>query len=86
MSEIWTHGTWTVTPGPASDFVRAWEERGDWGQGVSGGPGDIARIRDAERPNVFITFGLGPDRDTAARWRASDEFQTRLVTMRETLE
>ena len=74
-SEVWTHRTWTVTPGPESDFVRAWEELGDWGQGVSGGPGTL--LRDTERPNVFIRFGPCPDRDTAARWRASDEFQTR---------
>lgn len=30
MNEVWTHGTWTVTPGRESDFVRAWEELGDW--------------------------------------------------------
>lgn len=30
VSEVWTHGTWTVTPGRESDFVRAWEELGEW--------------------------------------------------------
>lgn len=85
MSEVWTHGTWTVTPGRESDFVRAWEELGDWT--VTAFPGAQGTLlRDVERTNVFISFGPWPDRDTAVRWRASDEFQTRLATIRETLE
>ena len=30
MSEVWTHGTWTVIAGRESDFVRLWEQLGDW--------------------------------------------------------
>lgn len=85
MGEIWTHGTWTVTPGREGDFVRAWEELGNWT--VTAFPGAHGTLlRDTERPNVFISFGPWPDRETAARWRASDEFQERLAAIRETLE
>lgn len=30
MGEVWTHGTWTVTAGRESDFVRRWEQLGEW--------------------------------------------------------
>jgi heme-degrading monooxygenase HmoA len=85
VTEVWTHGTWTVTPGRESDFVRAWEELGDWTvRAFPGAHGTL--LRDTERPNVFISFGPWPDRDTAARWRASADFQTHLAAIRETLE
>ena len=85
MNEVWTHGTWTVTPGRESDFVRAWKELGDWT--VREFPGSHGTLlRDTERPNVFISFGPWRDKDTAARWRASDDFQVHLATIRATLE
>ena len=85
MSEVWTHAAWTVTPGRESDFVRLWEELGNWTvKAFPGARGTL--LRDTERPNVFISFGPGPDRETAARWRASAEFQKHVAAMRETLE
>ncbi len=85
MGEVWTHGTWTVTPGRESDFVRAWEALGDWT--VSAFPAARGTLaRDLERPNVFLSFGPWPDRETAARWRGSEEFQIHLAAIRETLE
>lgn len=85
VHEIWTHGTWTVTPGRESDFVRAWGELGDWTvRTFPGAHGTL--LRDTERPNVFISFGPWPDKETVARWRASDDFQKHLAAIRETLE
>ncbi len=85
MSEVWTHGTWTVTPGRESDFVRAWTGLGDWTvKEFPGAHGTL--LRDTERRNVFISFGPWPDRDTATRWRASGDFQTHLAAIQETLE
>ena len=85
MSEVWTHGTWTVRAGRESDFVRLWEQLGDWTvKAFPGARGTL--LRDMERPNVFISFGPWPDRETAARWRASEEFQRHVAAIRETLE
>lgn len=85
VQEVWTHGTWTVTPGREGDFVRAWEELGDWTlRTFPGAHGTL--LRDSERPNVFISFGPWPDKETVARWRASDDFQKHLAAIRETLE
>ncbi len=85
MSEVWTHGTWTVTPGRESDFVRLWEQLADWT--VTAFPGARGTLlRDTERPNVFVSFGPWPDRETAVRWRASPEFQKHVAAIRETLE
>ena len=85
MSEVWTHGTWTVVAGRESDFVRLWEQLGDWTvKAFPGARGTL--LRDTERPNVFISFGPWPNRDTAVRWRASPEFQKNLAAIRETLE
>jgi len=80
----WTHGTWTVTSGRETDFAQASERPAEWT--VSAFPGARATLlRDAERPNVFISFGPWPDSETVARWRASPEFQEHLDTIRETL-
>ena len=85
MSEVWTHGTWTVTAGRESDFVSLWEQLGDWTvKAFPGARGTL--LRDTERPNVFISFGPWPDRETAARWRASEEFQEHVAAIKETLE
>ena len=85
MSEVWTHGTWTVTPGRENDFVRRWEQLGDWT--VAAFPGARGTLlRDTERPNVFISFGRWPNRETAGRWRASAEFQGHVTAIGETLE
>ena len=43
-------------------------------------------LREAERPNVFISFGPWPDRETTVRWRASEEFQRHVAAIGETLE
>ena len=72
-------------PGREGDFVRAWEELGDWTvRAFPGANGTL--LRDSERPNVFISFGPWPDKETAARWRESDDFQNHLAAIRETLE
>lgn len=85
VNEIWTHAIWTVSPGREGEFVRAWEELGNWT--VSAFPGAHGTLlRDTERPNVFISFGPWPDKEAAARWRASDGFQEHLAAIRETLE
>ena len=85
MGAIWTHGTWTVQPGREPEFVRAWEALGDWT--VAAFPGAVGTLlRDTERPNVFISFGPWPDRDTVARWRGSDGFRTHLAAIQDTLE
>jgi heme-degrading monooxygenase HmoA len=74
-----------VTPGRESDFVQAWKELGDWTlRAFPGAHGTL--LRDSERPNVFISFGPWPDKETVARWRASSGFQDHLAVIRETLE
>jgi antibiotic biosynthesis monooxygenase (ABM) superfamily enzyme len=85
MHEVWTHGTWTVTPGREADFVRAWEDLGEWT--VTAFPGAHGTLlRDSQRPNVFISFGPWPDSETATRWRSSEEFRGHLDRIMETLQ
>ena len=85
MSGVWTHATWTVTPGREQEFVRAWKALGDWTvEAFPGARGTL--LRDTERANVFISFGPWPDRDTAARWRGADDFRRHLAAITETLE
>ena len=43
-------------------------------------------LRRTEWPNVFISYGPWPDRDTVARWRSSDDFKSHLLAISETLE
>lgn len=72
-------------PDARADFARLWEQLGDWT--VTAFPGARGTLlRDTARPNVFISFGPWTDRETAARWRASPEFQKRVAAITETLE
>ncbi len=74
-----------MTPGRENDFVRAWEALGDWTvKAFPGAHGTL--LRDTERPNVFISYGPWPDRDTVARWRSSNDFKSHLAAISETLE
>ncbi|MDP1818874.1 MAG: hypothetical protein Q8K58_03165 [Acidimicrobiales bacterium] len=83
--QVWTLATWTVRPGLESDFIAAWEALGDWTvQAFPDAHGTL--VRDARQPNVFISFGPWPDRDTAERWRSSPGFRERLSVIEETLE
>lgn len=85
MSEVWTHGTWTVVPGREDDFIAAWTHMADWTVGAyPGARGTL--LRDTERPHVFISFGPWPDQETAARWRGSATFQEHLGAIHETLQ
>ena len=85
MSEVWTHGKWTVTPGRERDFVSLWEELGDWTvKAFPRARGTL--LRDTERPNVFLSFGPWPDSETAAAGEAQRSSREHTAAIRETLE
>jgi quinol monooxygenase YgiN len=55
MTDVWTHGRWTVKPGNEDEFVRMLGELSSVAQkelGVS--PPTL--LRDRDYPNVFLTF------------------------------
>ena len=55
MSEVYSHGTWTVKDGEGDQFVEAWTTFADW---LSDQPGSgTARLtRDLENPNKYLSF------------------------------
>ena len=82
---VYTHGTWTVTPGREDEFVRRWLELGDWTtENFPDARGTL--LRDAEQSNRFVSFGPWPSAEHAERWRASPGFREHVDRIMETLE
>lgn len=85
MDEVWTHGTWRVTPGSEDEFVAAWEALADWTLTVfPDARGTL--LRSTEEPNVFVSFGPWADADQAARWRSAPGFGERMAVIQPLLE
>lgn len=86
MEEIWTYGTWTVTPGREDEFTAAWQDLADWNAREFLPGAAAVLLRDDDQPNVFVSFGGWPDTETIDRWRASAGMQTRVRAMMPMLE
>jgi hypothetical protein len=71
MADIWTHGGWTVRPGPEGDFVRGWRSparRASAGLEVASRP---TLLGDRDRPNVFVSLGPRSSTEDVRRFRKS---------------
>ena len=80
MTQIWTHGVWTVKPGHEEDFVAAWQAMARDALREfqpSAGP---HLLQDQERPNVFRSFAAWDDPEQVDRFR--DFVQPRLQRIR----
>ena len=86
MSELFTHGRWTVTPGKEEEFVAAWNDLAEWTGANIPGAGWAKLLRDRERPNVFLSFGPWDSLSTIQEWRSSEGFTQRIGSMRGMLE
>jgi heme-degrading monooxygenase HmoA len=84
MTQIWTHGAWTVKPGHEEDFVAAWQHMAR----------DVLRefqplagprlLQDQDRSNVFRSFAAWDDPEEVDRFR--DFVQLRLQGIRRLTE
>jgi quinol monooxygenase YgiN len=81
MTEVWTHGTWTVEPGREDAFIEAWSSvaRGSIGRFGTSPP---TLLRDREHPNVFVTFGPFASMSDVDAFRASELLHEGLATIR----
>ena len=82
MTNVWTHGVWTVKRGREDEFVSAWFELAPVGKAL--GSGEPTLLRDRERPNVFRSFGPWPDLETIERFRG--QIRPRIGEMNKLLE
>lgn len=73
-----TTGTWHVTAGRETDFVRAWTEFARWAGTHPGA--DILRLgRDVADPSRFVSHGVWADASSAHGWKGSPEFRERMA-------
>lgn len=86
MARIWTHGVWTVNPGNEQAFVDRWRELAEWTMATFDESAGATLLRDAERENVFYSFGSWPDMATVQRWRETDGFTHRIADIRPLLQ
>ncbi len=71
MTNVWTHGVWTVRSGREDEFVDAWRKLRDESTGEFEPAGRPVLLRDRERTNVFRSFGPWRDVETVDRFRAA---------------
>ena len=85
MSEVWSTGTWTVTPGREAEFVEAWREFAEWSDRTYG-PARAWLLRHRDRAGVYVSVGPWPSDAVIAEWRADPGFRERIGRIRELLE
>jgi quinol monooxygenase YgiN len=86
MSQPYTHGIWTVTPGHEEQFVAAWAELAQWtGREVPGSTW-AKLLRDCSTPNRFISFGPWPSLEAIEGWRGHPGWRERVEQIRELLD
>ena len=74
MTNVWTHGEWTVKPGHEDEFVDLWRELARRGVAAFRTVAPPTLLRDHDRPNVFLSFGPWPSIAEVTRFRSSDVF------------
>jgi quinol monooxygenase YgiN len=84
MTNVWTHGMWTVKPGREDEFVRAWHALARDARAQFGAAGRL--LRDRDDPRQFIAFGTWPDIDALARFRSSDVLRERAPELDELVD
>jgi heme-degrading monooxygenase HmoA len=86
MTNVWTHGTWTVHPGREDDFVRAWRELARRATAELEVPTRPTLLRDRDRANVFVSFGPWASLEDVQRFRSSNAFREGTAAMEGLLE
>lgn len=85
MSNVWTHGTWTVVPGKEEAFVAAWSDLArSAAEAFDALPPTL--LRDRDHPNVFVTFGPFASAEAVDAFRGSDLFGQAIARIRPLLE
>lgn len=78
MSETYTTGSWTPSPGNEEAFVEAWKAFAGWASGRSGA-GMLRLVRDLHEPGRFVSFGAWESLDDVRAWKQSPEFKERIA-------
>lgn len=86
MTELFTHGRWTVAPGKEDEFVAAWRDLAEWTSDSIPGAGWARLLQDKEHPNVFLSFGPWESLGAIQEWRSADGFTERIGKMRGLLD
>lgn len=82
MSQLYTAGKWTVTPGREDEFVKAWSEMAEWTSAEIPGSSWATLLQHHEEPNVFLSFGPWDTTEAIAAWRESPGFKERVGRIR----
>ncbi len=72
--KIYSAGIWTVKPGMEEAFLRRWKEFAVWTDEHQEGVVGVVMVQDAEKPNVFISFGPWADLENIRQWRQTPAF------------
>jgi heme-degrading monooxygenase HmoA len=82
MAETYSHTTWRVRPGSEEEFVRRWEEWAEWSH-LEGLGAHARLLRDAERPDTFVSFGPWVSLDAVKSWRSLGGYHERVARLGE---
>lgn len=78
MSELYTQGSWTPSPGKEEAFVEAWSEFAGWASGRPGA-GTLRLARDVRNWERFVSFGTWDSADDVRAWKSHPEFRERIA-------
>ena len=78
MSNVYTTGSWTPSPGSEDAFVSAWMTFAGWASGMPGA-GRLRLVRDLHEPGRFVSFGPWESIDRVKAWKGSPEFKERMA-------
>jgi heme-degrading monooxygenase HmoA len=78
MSEVYTNGRWTTSPGSEEAFVEAWRSFASWASGMDGA-GTLRLVRDLNEPGQFVSFGDWQSIEQVRAWKSTPEFRENMA-------
>ena len=81
IGTYYTHGVWTIAAGREQEFVERWTALSRWTHEQAPGAGTFKLLRDANRPNVFVSIGPWASREDAEGSRRLDGWRELVAAM-----
>jgi len=82
MTETYTTGTWTPTPGATEAFIDAWSEFAAWASAMPGAA-TLRLVQDIADPDRYVSFGAWDSIESVRQWKATSEFRERIARVLE---
>jgi heme-degrading monooxygenase HmoA len=77
MTELYSSGTWYVSPGCEEQFVERWTELISWSRQTFPAMAEAHLLQDQNLPGHFVSFATWTNPEDRTSWKRHPEFEVR---------